>query len=736
MKNKLLMLVNKLLQHKQTLIDRIKNQRRSLIHTQPSRQHRLVRLLVYLSVGMIASTVMALYFAPTGLPQTAYRTSWLGNTFGGGNKWVQIQMSALYVAPDGTAYTNSAWDEAAREVGIYKNGDVIGSADDLHGWGRGGGQAITANSKYIYVGMRQEKEGKADEDYPPSGTTWYCVRRYDLSGQPAPFRGGRGWDKSMVIVSKSAPVTGLANVGNQLYVSDPGANRIRVYNSETMTQIRTWVVPRPGPIAVDRQGNLWIIQTKDASNASKILHYSQTGRQLPKQITGVGEPTAIAIDNQGRLLVADNGPQQQILIYDLKQAPVQVATLGSKGGITSGIPGEVTPEKLGGITGVGTDAAGNIYISQDGSNRSGALLSSYSPNRRLLWQLMGLQFLDTADADPGTNGLDVFTKDEHFVMDYRKSNGKEWRYKAHTLDRFRYPDDGRLHTTPTAPFVRRIQGKRFLFLSSEMLAERLLIYRFDGEIAVPCGMFTRGHTDWPANQPARGSWLWRDQNGNGSIQRNEYEILNSKNDDVLWGWEVDSKGDIWQASESGVIRHYRFQGLDSYGSPIYGAAASEVIPKPALFNTLERIKYFPETDVMYLAGYTVERPNLDGDWGLVGTEIVRYDNWSTSKNVRWRLALPYDPAAEPKAMDVAGERVFAVTSKTGEARAIEVYVYNAATGALVSKLSPGPEVSRESGWVDIPYGLRAYRRSNGEYLVFVEENSKGKVIMYRLPPTS
>jgi len=65
---------------------------------------------------------------------------------------------------------------------------------------------------------------------------------------------------------------------------------------------------------------------------------------------------------------------------------------------------------------------------------------------------------------------------------------------------------------------------------------------------------------------------------------------------------------------------------------------------------------------------------------MVGTEIVRYDNWSTTKNLRWRLA-PYDPAGNPfkmiKAMDVAGDKVFAVAQTMAE-----VYVYDAATGAF------------------------------------------------------
>jgi hypothetical protein len=39
-----------------------------------------------------------------------------------------------------------------------------------------------------------------------------------------------------------------------------------------------------------------------------------------------------------------------------------------------------------------------------------------------------------------------------------------------------------------------------------------------------------------------------------------------------------------------------------------------------------------------------------------------------------------------------------------------------------------------TGWVDIAYGIDAMRRSNGEYVVFVEDDYMGKVIMYRWRP--
>ncbi|HEY9608345.1 hypothetical protein, partial [Allocoleopsis sp.] len=596
-----------------------------------------------------------------------------------------------------------------------------------------GGEAVTANGKYLYIAMTQ---GAIDrmviQDYPPSKTNWYCVRRYNLSGEPAPFAGGRGYDKSMLIVSTSGQVTGLANAGSELYVSDSAANRIRVYDAETLAELRSWSVDRPRQMAVDRQGDIWIIQAKDASNSPKILNFSKTGTLLSKEITEVVDPTALAIDNQGRLLVAENGPRQQVLIYNITSTPALVGTLGSEMGIYSETPGEVGDLKLLGLTGVGTDTSGNIYVSLDGFNGSGADLRKFNASPAMQWRLLGLQFVDNADADSGTDGVDVFTKHEHFVMDYSKSNGHEWSYKGYTVDKFRYPDDPRLHNedhSAASVFIRRIEGKRFLYLTG-MYAKQLSVYRMKGEIAVPSAIFARDHSTWPINQPATGSWLWCDKNGDGSIQSDEYESLGAA-DGSIWGWEVDSKGDIWQTSESGFIRHYRYQGLDAYGSPIYLSSASEVIPMPAPFNKLERIKYFPDTDVMYLGGYTVDRSHTGDEWGIVGTEIVRYDNWTKDKKLRWRITLPYDPKANPmliiKAMDVAGDRVFAVDS-----RKAEVYVYDAGTGASVAKLSPGSEVGKETGWIDIPYALRAYRRANGEYVVFVEEDAKAKVIMYRL----
>jgi hypothetical protein len=707
---------------------------------------KVVSFLLSLIAGIIISIVIATYLAANGASATTYKTSWIGNTFGGGDKWVQNYIEAMYVAPNGTVFTNSAWDESGREAGIYKDGNVVGLSLDTHGWSRLGGKAVTANNKYLYLAMIQGSVGKREDDYPPEKTTWYCVRRYDLSGKPAAFSAGRGHDRSMLIVSTKGEITGLATSGNELYVSDSADNKIRVYNSETGAEIRSFSFTNPGQISVDRQGNLWIIQPKKGSNPAKILHYSQQGKQLPEQIADVVEPQAIAIDNQNRLLVAENGPRQQILIYNIKNKPVLTGTFGSKGGIYEGTAGEISNLKLYGITGVGTDAAGNIYINSNGFNNSGTDLRKFTPTGKLQWQLLGLHFVDNADTDPATDGVEVFTKQEQFVMNYSKPAGQQWTYKAYTVNPFKYPQDPRLHQEPHSVFFRRIKGKPFMFLTN-MYESFIQIYRFnpnsDGKIAIPAGMF--GGTpekdgkpiavSWPPNLPKEGEWIWRDRNGNGGFDKDEYDPV-PKDYPYVGGLWVDSKGDVWKTlrTQDGIgIRHYPLQGLDAKGNPIYTSNSLQKQKTPSIFSDIRRIEYFPETDTMYLSGFTKEHPPVGDDTKVVGSEIARFDNWSKgNRTPRWRTVVPYDTTGKREvstaAMSVAGDYVFAVTVKTAE-----VYVYKTATGAEVQKLKPGAEVKGESGWIDIPYGIRAFRRSNGEYLVFVEEDAKGKVIMYKLP---
>ena len=58
-----------------------------------------------------------------------------------------------------------------------------------------------------------------------------------------------------------------------------------------------------------------------------------------------------------------------------------------------------------------------------------------------------------ADVDP-VSDTDVYTKEEHFRMDYAQPRGWDWRYQGCTLHRFKYPEDPRLHFNAGAAAYR------------------------------------------------------------------------------------------------------------------------------------------------------------------------------------------------------------------------------------------------------------------------------------------
>ena len=147
---------------------------------------------VYL--GSLVIGFLLLLFASTAGAQTlpgSYATSWIGNSFAGYPNTVHVQddIEAMYVASNGNCFTDSYWDEGGSEAGFYLNGAVAGNCGDNHGWGRGGGQAVTSDGAYVYVAIIQGAgagytggtNSNGLPSYPSSTSTyWYCLRRFVL----------------------------------------------------------------------------------------------------------------------------------------------------------------------------------------------------------------------------------------------------------------------------------------------------------------------------------------------------------------------------------------------------------------------------------------------------------------------------------------------------------------------------------------------------------------------------
>jgi sugar lactone lactonase YvrE len=695
---------------------------------------------------MIGTTLLLLPFLAAGAPDRVearpharplrYTTSWVGNTFGGGPRWVQNAAESMQVLPDGSLLVGSFWDEGGREVGLYKNGDVVGRLPDTH---MRAGFAVAASERYFFYahtcGLENQPEAKAGETLQAKPICYFGVSRYTRDGKHAPFHGGKTRFQNMVAF-REAPDNhaliprGVAASDEVLFVADTAFDTIKVIDPETMKSIGEFPAPKPGRLAIDPAGNLWAI-----CGGKRVASYSADGKLGLEALSlpAGAVPEGLGFDRDGRLLVCDNGPRQQVHAFDIKQTPPKlVESFGEEGGMFAGPePGKAGPWRFAGPTGAGCDAAGNLYVSCN-VPRGGTVLRAFSPGRELLWELLGLEFVDVADADTASDGRDVLTVDERYRFDPDASPGKDWRWEAHTLDPFRYPHDlrRRFPGLQCGTSVRSLGGKRFL-CQRGMWQGLLGIYRIEGDLAVPSVVLSSGpiKTDdgWsPPGQPESGRWLWRDADGDGQMVAGEY-VGTTGPDGEYWASNVDSAGDIWQAGRESGIWRWQFRGLDEHGNPRYDPKP-EHAAMPAPFTDLLRTEYVPATDTMYLSGQTKDRPISHGEWGTAGTVIVRYDDWSKTPKRRYRIDLPY--VADKQfivSVAYAGELAFAVDCKSAE-----IFVYNLRDGSALGSMRPGPEVHGESGWVDFRDGIRAVRRKDGGYLVFVEEDYKGKSLVYRL----
>ena len=63
-----------------------------------------------------------------------------------------------------------------------------------------------------------------------------------------------------------------------------------------------------------------------------------------------------------------------------------------------------------------------------------------------------------------------------------------------------------------------------------------------------------------------------------------------------------------------------------------------------------------------------------------------------------------------------------------------IYVYSAADGNFVGRISGTKEFTQRTGWVDLSHGLRARQLPDGRYCLTQEENFHGKVLVILWTP--
>lgn len=646
---------------------------------------------VFLALGCLLATKPT--FADAGTNEYPnYEKLWVGNTFGadGGWPWIQNFISAIAVGPDGRVYTNSDWDEARGHTNVYQNGTVVTRCETDR---TVPGRTAASNTSSLFLGR----------------DTWVYEYDFDCNRKGEPFQTG------------FVP-TGLGADERWLAASDGPGNRVVIYSVADRSAKSTVSVPSPGAVAVAPDGLLWVVtNVVPIAGGWGALSWEGSSSALPS-IIGVASdgsvvhtisgppnwlPVSLSIDDTYRLVVADEGVGHHIVrFFALGDTPTQVDTFGEPGGIASGVPGQVTPTKFWGLVGAGTDAQGNLYVAM---SQQGTLIRAFSPSGALRWEVMGLAFCDNADFVPGSNGLHLYSAQERYSLDFSQPRGKHWHLDHYTLNKDKYPEDVRLHGGWGPVKVRRIQDRLFLFVTNFKNDEGIYYYKFnfetDGHIAIPSGRLFGTYSGRP-------------------------------------DWHIDETGDVWFIDDLTVGKR-PLLGVDANGDLSYGAPEYVQLPDDAYTGRLGIVEYDKARDAMYIGGGTNEHPLVGCCHS--GPVLSRYDNWSTSPILRWRIVVPFNndsalppgDKVKPQGLALAGDKLFIPYNNTdgtpapGYGMSGVIRVYDSMTGEWLGRLFP-PEAG--GSWIDIigGGGINAVQRSNGEILVVREENWKAKHIVYRL----
>ena len=626
-------------------------------------------------------------------PPGGYITSWVGNSFGGSGGpngfgyWVQNGADEIEVTPDGTVLAGTDWDEAGRCAGLYKDGKpgrvLMRAPDDMKetawGWNTGN-NALAVSGETIYI----------------ANTGKQLLR---FAWKPGDLDSGR-YLNEVTIPEKAV---GLAARGKTLAIIYP--NILELRDTETLQPVRRFEVKEAQDAAIARDGSLWVLAGKS------IRRYSAEGRALGVALPGLQKPTALSIDPKERLIVTDDGPRQQVLIFDVSGAPRLLSAFGQKGGIGSGVPGRLDSDKLFALRGAGADAQGNLYVAMgfNGAPVGNLFLRSFTPQGKLRWELYNTAFVDTFGFDPASDGATVYSRTTRFALDLTKTKpGSEAMPVALTVDPIAYPDDER-QKGACSVLVRTLQGRRALFCIGQY-AGGYRIYAFGAQ---------------------------------GDIAHEVARIGPKKDEGEQWAWDVDANGDIWHGDAPGkTIRRYAFKGWTTDGKPNYDWTQPQAWPWPEGWQLIRRIKYQRDSDTLYLSGY-LESDRVE-TWGVAGATARRYDGWRKgSPALRWTRPLPRDGNSDPKegpltpsSIDIAGDYLFAGMVKPTEGKQW-VHIFRVSDGGYVGSFTPGAAVADHNpgvGWLDMPYSIQAFRRKNGEYLVLVEEDWRGKNLLYRWKP--
>lgn len=492
-------------------------------------------------------------------------------------------------------------------------------------------------------------------------------------------------------------IRGLHATEKYLYVSHTSHNRVERWNLAAGRITGDWHVPMPGALAQDPWKGLWVISGAGSSDpgagfaGEEQLHGNRNARvirldlergRLLEELAGPVMPTALTVTmcpeyNVPVLLVADNGPAQQVLRFSRRE-PGRTRSLNSLGNHL-GLLGSVEPggmnNRFCGLTGLGVAVDGTLVVAQNWmpfmTRRADykpqcAEILAFAPGGEVRFQSQALVKGDAVAIYPEAP-YDIYTGIVKLETDWWKP-AMDWRLAGRTDHPFLMSDEqGRLtffekrffcsvlgvmlhfgveqstlrvfrqnpsrYGNALVPVAAiRVNGREETAWTPwkrlpRRIEERL---REESARAVDTGGTVRTHGDRPMEleqkfqEACSLGWMWVDGRGaeplDARVQEDEIELLEICMENAVWS--VDASGGLWTSGNEydlyrGLVGPRMIswfpERIDPNGIPVYRRRESHRLPVEFTLGRVLWHKYDDSDDSLLLAGETP----LYGDDGVL-----------------------------------------------------------------------------------------------------------------------
>ncbi|MBS3764198.1 MAG: hypothetical protein KGZ25_12940, partial [Planctomycetes bacterium] len=499
---------------------------------------------------------------------------------------------ANHVAPKNVA---AAGDQIAISWPFSEGGHstIVLGPDGLKRWGElRGGDHLAADENYVYTipGHRRppvlNRFSAKDGSYQP----------FKLDGEE------RDFDLRLeTLFGGEAPgdPVGLAAAGNRVALAMSGKEgeqgQIALLKSKSAELIRTLQTASPKALAMRSAGGKLELYAVAGSKIHRVD--PATGKHHALTTPGLDAPSALDIDADGNLVVADVGTDSQVKAFSPDGKLVY--TCGKKGGRP--IRGRFDPQAMMKMSSVAVDSKGQIWVVENWNY----------PRRVSVWGKDGKLIRDYI-GNTGYAGTGCFLHDQDPSLAYSgpiemKLNRGKRSWKVTRIlwvpdpdvpgETFRIPTSGHKHPQRFRSdasgemheylYVHdpRDQGGQVVYMETDdgwqPVAAICLVGHISGRIDRRNVIREMPKGDFKDLNPHDGVF-WNDDNGDGRVQREECKIIPTDKPGKLddrrhrgqaalslrngWGGRIDTR--TFNIYTDGLVR-YSPAGFRKNGAPIY-----------------------------------------------------------------------------------------------------------------------------------------------------------------------